>query len=113
MPKNKAVTGSRSPKTSRQLERHLKGVANHWRIEILLLIAEREDLSLDLIAREVGGNLKTIAEHVRRLGHAGLICKEYRGRSVAHSLSPYGRIFIRFLKIFSLSPSSAEAPAGR
>lgn len=88
-------------KTSRQLERHLKGVANHWRIEILFLISEYKDLSLDSIAKEVDGNMKTIAEHTYRLTQAGLIRKRYRGRSVLHSLSPYGRILVRFLRAFA------------
>lgn len=33
-------------KTPKQLERHLKGVANHHRIRILFLIAKREDITL-------------------------------------------------------------------
>ncbi len=93
----------RKVKTARQLERHLKGVANHWRIEILFLIAERGGITLDDIARTTGGNLKTIAEHVRRLVQAGLVDKKYEGRSVAHRLSPYGKTFLGFLRTFSLS----------
>ncbi len=84
-------------KTAKQLERHLKGVANHRRIEILWLIAERQGISLDGIADALECNIKTIAEHTRKLAHAGLVDKKYRGRVVEHTLSPYGKIFYKFL----------------
>jgi len=90
-------------KTARQLERHLKGVANHRRIEILFLVAERGGVTLDGIARGVGANLKTVAEHTRRLVQAGLLDKRYEGRNVAHTLSPYGKTFLAFLRTFSHS----------
>ena len=82
------------------MERHLKGVANHYRIEILLLIAAREALTLEGIIREIGANGKTLGEHTRRLYHAGLVNKKYRGKFVEHTLSPYGKNFVHFLKSF-------------
>ncbi len=87
-------------KTSRQMERHLKGMANHYRIEILLLIAGNESSTLGYIVKTVGANAKTLGEHTRRLHIAGLINKTYRGKFVEHSLSPYGKTFVRFLKSF-------------
>ncbi len=81
----------RECKTPKQLERHLKGVANHRRIEILRLVAARDGISLEDIAETLRCNVKTISEHVRRLVQAGLVNKNYRGRVVAHSLSPYGK----------------------
>lgn len=82
------------------MERHLKGMANHYRIEILLLIAEREGITLEDIVEALGANEKTIGEHTRRLYQAGLINKKYRGKFVEHVLSPYGKIFTQFLKSF-------------
>lgn len=82
------------------MERHLKGTANHYRIEILLLIAERQGITLDGIIKTLEANKKTIGEHTRRLYQAGLINKKYRGKFVEHTLSPYGRVFVRFLKSF-------------
>ena len=82
------------------MERHLKGMANHYRIEMLLLIAEREGITLDGIVETLGANEKTLGEHTRRLYHAGLINKKYRGKFVEHTLSPYGKTFVRFLKSF-------------
>ena len=87
-------------KTGKQMERHLKGMANHYRIEILLLIDENESLTLEGIVSSLGANEKTIGEHTRRLHNAGLINKKYRGKFVEHTLSPYGKIFVRFLKSF-------------
>lgn len=82
------------------MERHIKGVANHYRIEILLLIAVREGITLEGIVEELDANEKTIGEHTRRLYVAGLINKQYRGKFMEHSLSPYGKTFVHFLKSF-------------
>lgn len=87
-------------KTSKQLERHFKGVANHRRIDILLLVEKSGRIDLSGIADELSGNLKTISDHARRLTHAGLINKSYLGTQVVHELSPYGKKFIEFIKIF-------------
>ncbi len=85
-------------KNSKQLERHFKGIANHWRISALLLISSEAHLSVEEIAKTLNANFFTIAEHLRRLQHAGLINKEHRGREVHHKLSPYGKKFVAFLK---------------
>lgn len=90
-------------KTAKQMERHLKGMANHYRIEILLLIASREAITLDNIIETIGANGKTLGEHARRLYQAGLVNKKYRGKFVEHTLSPYGRTFVRFLKSFQVA----------
>ncbi|HEY4512351.1 MAG TPA: ArsR family transcriptional regulator, partial [Candidatus Paceibacterota bacterium] len=54
-------------KTAKQLERHFKGIANHRRIEILMLIAKKERISLENIAEALNCNPKTISEHTRKL----------------------------------------------
>lgn len=82
------------------MERHLKGIANHHRISILLVIAERPGVTLEGIVDALRANEKTIGEHTRRLHQAGLIQKRYQGKFVEHRLSPYGRQFVRFLKAF-------------
>ena len=87
-------------KTAKQMERHLKGMANHYRIEILLLVAERAGITLEGIVEALGANEKTIGEHTRRLHQAGLLNKKYRGKFVEHTLSPYGKTFVRFLQSF-------------
>ena len=87
-------------KTARQLERHIKGAANHWRIEILFLIQKNGGITLEDINARLDGNVKTVSEHVRKLSQAGLVNKKYRGREVEHHLSPYGERFYLFLKSF-------------
>ncbi len=82
------------------MERHLKGIANHHRINILLLVDEREGITLETISETLHANEKTIGDHTRRLLQAGLLDKRYRGKFVEHSLSPYGKMFVRFLKAF-------------
>ena len=90
-------------KTAKQMERHLKGMANHHRIEILFLVASHDGITLEDIIETLGANGKTIGEHVRRLYAAGLVNKKYRGRYVEHALSPYGKKFVSFLKAFKSS----------
>lgn len=82
------------------MERHLKGMANHYRIEILLLIANQDGITLDGIVETIGANEKTLGEHTRRLVVAGLVNKKYRGKFVEHTLSPYGKSFAKFLHFF-------------
>ncbi len=91
---------AKTAKTAKQMERHLKGIANHYRIEILLLIAVRGGITLTEIVETLGANEKTLGEHTRRLLIAGLVNKKYRGKCVEHTLSPYGKTFVRFLKSF-------------
>ena len=95
-----AVKNFKQRKSARQMERHLKGIANHHRITALLLIESNPGIALDLIVSRLQANEKTIGEHVRRLHGAGLVNKKYRGHFVEHSLSPYGVTFVKFLKTF-------------
>ena len=87
-------------KTAKQLERHLKGISNHRRIDILRLVNKSDGITLEDIADELDCNIKTISEHTRRLVQAGLVNKKYRGRTVAHSLSPYGQRIVKFIDEF-------------
>ena len=91
---------SKKGKTSKQLERHLKGVANHRRLDILMLVAKREGITLDEMVQTLKCNQKTLSMHTYRLVQAGLLDKKYIGRTVAHSLSPYGKTIYKFLQTF-------------
>ena len=82
------------------MERHFKGLANHYRIDILILIDGNEGLTVEDITTQLSANFKTISQHTRYLVGAGLIQKQYKGRSVVHSLSPYGKMFACFVKEF-------------
>ena len=90
-------------KTAKQMERHLKGVANHYRIKILFYIDSHDKATLEDIFKALDANQKTISEHTRRLFAAGLVNKKYRDKFVEHSLSPYGKTFVKFLEAFRSS----------
>lgn len=87
-------------KTAKQLERYFKGAANHCRIDILLLVSKNPGINVEGIADVLGKNFKTLSQHTRRLVQAGLLNKNYQGRSVVHTISPYGEKFIKFMKTF-------------
>jgi len=87
-------------KTPKQLERYFKGAANHWRIAILFAVEKNEGIAVEEIAEELDADFKNISQHTRRLVQAGLLNKKYRGRQVAHTLSPYGKSFLKFMRTF-------------
>jgi DNA-binding MarR family transcriptional regulator len=101
--KNKNTGKIAKVKSPKQMERHLKGVANHRRIEILLLIAEHRGITVDMISGATKCNIKTISGHILRLENAGLVRKRNVGRAVSHELSPYGKSIHTFLITFSHS----------
>ncbi len=86
-------------KKARELERIVKGFANHRRIDILLLMKTRPELSVEEIAGELRLNVKTASEHIRRLAISGLVMKRYAGRNVRHKVSPRGSNILTFLRI--------------
>jgi len=53
-----------------------------------------------MLAGMLGANIKTISQHTHSLMRAGLLHKQYRGRQVAHYLSPYGKLFLKFMTTF-------------
>lgn len=84
-------------KIAKQFERHFKGVANHWRISILLLAYKQPGMTLENLSEQLNCNMKTLSEHTRRLVQAGLLNKNYVGRTVKHVVSPYGKSFCEFI----------------
>ncbi len=88
-------------KTAKQLERYFKGAANHWRIAILLIVEKEEGITVEGITEALDkADFKNISQHTRRLVQAGLLNKSYLGRQVTHTLSPYGKMFLKFMKSF-------------
>ena len=85
-------------KNLKQLEKHIKGLANHRRLDILLLVQKNQGITLDGIAEKMDCHFSTISVHTHKLVHAGLLDKKYVGRAVSHTLSPYGKKFLSFLK---------------
>ena len=85
-------------KKPRQLERIVKGFANHRRIEILVLLDKTPELSLIEVSDELHINFKTASEHIRRLAIAGLVMKRNAGSSVRHALTNSGKSILKFLR---------------
>jgi DNA-binding MarR family transcriptional regulator len=88
-------------KSAKQLERYFKGVSNHRRVEILVLVSRAPGISLEKIAENTSCEIKNACQHVQKLVHAGLVNKKYCGRTVGHTISPYGVKFIKFMKSFT------------
>ena len=86
-------------KTARQLERLVKGFANHRRIEILEVVEKKPELSVFEIADELKINFKTASDHIRRLAIAGLVMKRNEGSSVRHAVTKNGQKILKFLRI--------------
>lgn len=87
-------------KTAKQLERYFKGAANHRRIDILLVVEKDDGITVNEISEKLSVNFKTISQHTQSLVRAGLLSKRYKSQQVMHSLSPYGKSFLKFMKLF-------------
>ena len=87
-------------KTSKQLERYFKGMANYHRLDILVLVSLNPGITVEGIAEKLDVQFSTIAVHAQKLMQTGLLEKTYVGRAVAHKLSPYGKKFLAFIQTF-------------
>lgn len=86
-------------KSYHELERIVKGFANHRRIEILELLKKEPELSVAEISENLNINFKTASEHIRRLAIAGLLIKRSEGLNVRHKLTDRGLSILKFLRI--------------
>ncbi len=77
-------------KSLKKTELIFKGLASSKRLLILDTL-NKTSLSLSEISEFLHLNLKTAAEHCRRLELAGLIEKRKKGREVMHTLTYLGR----------------------
>ncbi len=80
------------------LENVVKGVANHYRIDILFLLSSNPDLSVEEIANHCGAGYKTIAVHLRKMTSSGLVEKRQYGRRKEHNLSNRGKQVLSLLR---------------
>lgn len=88
-------------KIVRRIERIFKGVANHNRVRILDFIACENETSLWQISQGLDIEFRNVSQHTAKLEKAGLIEKQYIGRTVMHFLTPYGHQIYKFLKTFN------------
>ena len=76
----------------------VKGAANHYRLDILSLLAQQDQLPLESISEILDINYKTASVHVSRMYRSGLITKKYSGHYVLHSITKRGTDILKFLR---------------
>ena len=86
---------------TRQLERIIKGFANHRRIQILTLLKKKPELSVAEISNELDLNYENASDHIRKLAIAGLLLKRYHGTEVRHRLTERGSAALSFCRSLS------------
>lgn len=82
----------------RELERIVRGYANHRRIQILEHLHAHSELSVVEISGQLKVHFKTVAAHVQRLAIAGLVMKRNDGSAVRHKLTARGESILKFLR---------------
>jgi hypothetical protein len=82
----------------RRLERIMKGVANHRRLQMLALLRREPDLSVDAVAGRLHTGYINASDHLRKMAIAGLISKRNQGAAVLHRLTPRGNLILEFCK---------------
>ncbi|MBU4536495.1 winged helix-turn-helix domain-containing protein [Patescibacteria group bacterium] len=86
-------------KTFRQLEKVMKGGANHRRLQIMALLEKEPELSLIEISKKTNANIKTIFNHVKYLESSGLVLKRSDYNFVRHKLTKNGDLMLKFLRM--------------
>lgn len=86
---------------TRKLERIIKGFANHRRLEMLMLMKQKPELSVDEIADELKMNYENASDHIRKLAIAGLVLKRYEGTSVRHKVTSRAELVLSFCRSLS------------
>jgi len=86
-------------KTNRELERIVKGFANHRRLQVLELLHEKPELSVQEISSELKSEFKNISAHINKMAIAGLVMKRNEGNVVRHKLTNRGKSILKFVRI--------------
>lgn len=82
---------------SYSLQQVMKGVSNHYRIDVLRQLKSQPDLSVEELAESLNVGYKTLSVHLRKMKNAGLISKKQYGRRVEHRLTERGACLVDFL----------------
>jgi len=86
------------PTNHRNLERVIKGFANHNRLKILELLDREPELSVADIAEKLKIGYENASDHIRKLALSGLVMKRNDGVNVRHKLTPRARSILIFCK---------------
>ena len=84
--------------STKKLERIIKGFANHKRLQIIVLLKEKPELSVEEISERLRMNYENASDHIRKLAIAGLVLKRYEGTTVRHKLTDRARAVLLFCK---------------
>ncbi len=82
----------------RELERVVRGYANHRRLQILELLEAQPELSVAEVATRLKAHFKTVAAHMQRLAQAGLVMKRNDANAVRHKVTARGLSILKFLR---------------
>ena len=86
-------------KTNRELERIVKGFANHRRLEILNLLNQKPELSVQEVSERIESEFKNVSVHINKMAIAGLVMKRNEGNLVRHKLTKRGKSILQFVRI--------------
>lgn len=82
----------------RNIERLIKGVANHNRLRILELLENESELSVTDISDKLRMGYENTSDHIRKMAIAGLLMKRNDGPNVRHKLTPRANTMLAFCK---------------
>jgi predicted transcriptional regulator len=85
-------------KSYKDLERIIKGTANHRRIQLLDKINETPELSVEDLAGKFDIDYRTVSSHLKRLEISGLVMKRSEGHRTRHKVTNRGAKMLKFLK---------------
>ena len=85
-------------KSNRELERIVKGFANHRRLQILALLHKEPELSVQEVAEKLRSDFKNISAHINRMAISGLLMKRNDFHSVRHKLTRRGLQVLKFVR---------------
>jgi DNA-binding transcriptional ArsR family regulator len=80
------------------LERVMKGVANHRRIQVLDTLEKSPELTVTDLAERLSIDFRTVSEHLKKLVAAGLVMKRHEGAAVCHALTTRGKLMLKFCR---------------
>ena len=86
-------------KTNRELERIVKGFANHRRLQILELLYKDPELSVQEVSEKLKSEFKNISAHINKMAVAGLLMKRHDANMVRHKLTNRGKSILQFVRI--------------
>ncbi len=88
--------------TDQDLIEVFKVLGNTYRTSILFVIEKYPKITLDQINQLVGGDIKNISAHVKRMSVVQLIHKKYLNNFVQHTLTDKGKTALKAIRLFDI-----------